>query len=1295
MPFMKKKNLLSDVDQNSQGVQAIPYRIEVFGGLRLLKGGVNCLRTAGDRPRSVVANLQLLLLAFLACSLERDINEDPDTIDDEPRGSNGPGIEDVFICQIFWGNDYTDDMFNHQIFLLNTLLKKKLKLSPADVNNKKEPLVLRDQGRVQLNLKLFSSDFNDLMEHGIKPLNRSDGSVMRPMTLLKDVVYRRKGHSPEAIKKRHQLRSDLVGRVARRYQQLGVSFPLQEDPVPSYVPDVSEGELQSFVAPKWWSGHRAITEQLMEKRVRAHIPYSPSEPRQVLRRFFDGDETNGFWPQRVVEVDALGQTSGDPSSLSQSLITSTQGSARNFSQCVLLTGAGGSGKSSNLDKLFFEAANGRLSEDGSSRDQVWVPVLFPLNALHVRNGRLQSIEDALSHEFLPGEIQPSEVWRTLCSQVPNLLVLLDGLNEVSSAVRHHANDLVTNIESMVREFQALGVNFRVIMTCRQQEDAQPQQLIQKLEAGSWSVPFRRFEIQPLNWEEACDKLEIVFGDDALRVIDRLGDAAQATLTNPFLLRIVLSEVVEIKRYIDESLSLTRSHICEIAINKLLDHDSKRQRLAGVLQNAELVRTGLEVLAAAMLDENKQEGSGSTYFPVEAIPDLLEGVVVKNYWNSGNWWQRLQNLNGRSLRFDEVADALLALNVMHVLGDKRVGFLHETFRDYLASGCISSSDEWKDGQIPSTSCLNPEWEEAVIFAVERNRNDSTEPLLRVIEDPSADTYLQRRAVEIWGRLGRLTSFDINRVSAIFFSDERLLRDAASHALREVLLRSTAKSERSRFAHFIDSQLGSNNSQVKLFAIRVVYGLGQAAEPKLRESIVRATNDSNPSVRVEALLTLINNATLQEVMESATLHCFDEDRGVRYAGLELLLAGFHRKRSPEFRKRAYSLLNEFQARFGHNPEDRYLLIRWWGRGTVEDWTTRNLVNEILQPSLIAIEDGDTLQWVAARFLCSSLHRCHISQEEKIQLFKIIEDAKRPAPLRAVLEQLKQLLLIFDEESQWPYTPPEPDYILSLPPLSYSSTKAQGDTNSDLWGKWKTFHLSNKPVASMELCWGDVRVAHRYFSLSFSEAQAFITDLDKVLDSSDQAAWGLAVKLLGCLGLSDENLVRLRLKCLQHKDAHTRHHAATVLLNFCESVGLVAQLEHNFLRDQDHTTRWDAGGSLVHLVGEPILSELIERAERDPSPLTRGFLVERLRFFGYRPQVREALKRIIKNERNATVRARAIRCYELFGTPDELPLLADLSSDETMTRYGCIGALAAEVHEAITQHPSPMTQYSSADS
>jgi HEAT repeat protein len=95
-------------------------------------------------------------------------------------------------------------------------------------------------------------------------------------------------------------------------------------------------------------------------------------------------------------------------------------------------------------------------------------------------------------------------------------------------------------------------------------------------------------------------------------------------------------------------------------------------------------------------------------------------------------------------------------------------------------------------------------------------------------------------------------------------------------------------------------------------------------------------------------------------------------------------------------------------------------------------------------------------------------------------------------------------------------------------------------------------------------------------------------------------------------------------------------------------------------------------------------LEHLENEPSGLSRGYIAEYLRYFPGHTEVQERLIHLFSTDPEPWVRARAMRAYEAVGDEKGIRPLRKLFMDMNRTRWGMVGEIAREVHDALVQCP-----------
>jgi len=1231
-------------------MQEPPFRINVLGKFEVWRDGqpITPWRSAYTQQKG--------LLACLACC---------------PRGCTEETL------WAFIGTEAVN-AHNTEANVLPSLISKLRDALAKGSHYEKRDLIKRRRGLFCLNEEWFSTDLNDLEGLQIKDSVEDARKFLNMAAeVLPDYddkwVEVRRGHFEEFSSSwldelRARIRSDL-DKVNQK-----LSFSPQDE-------------------------YNQLTLQQIAGRTRFYVPSLPLPSQECLGEFFENQKTSGFWPQRVVRVDAGDQQVGPSISVSE-LVLEDEG------RCLLLIGEGGQGKSCNLDKLFYDA----VQKNGSWGESPWSALLFPLSVLRKRreeNGydTVESIEEAIRREFSAHFVGFHTPQLKQDGTQLSWVILLDGLNEIPDNIRHRGNEVVENIRTIARQLAAQGVNYRIVVTCRRGEEQHPESLMRKLQSGVTGPAFTAYHLLPLSMEEARQKIEQTFQEKSANIIAALGSNASALLTNPLLLRLVLLHGGELLR---EKRNISRCDLYERTIIKLLQHDLNHPRLTGVLYDVEGARRALETLAAELLYSN----GGAPLFASEVAP-LLWMSIQNNRWGASNWWHELQEQYGRNVPLEEVARDVEQLSLLFRPSTEEVSFLHDQFRDYLLSGRLFEA-VWRNSK-SLVPYLEPNWEEGLMFALERVEAASprsagsksttlikpTEPLLQTIENREVGIYERRRALEIWARFAKFQTKEVERVfNVIGRESDRILLDTAGHAIRRVLLREPTQIARRKASAILEQRLKEGSREEKIAACKISRNLGRSLGTNLTGVLVANAEADDPAVSVAALLA-INDTWLDEATIEAVIRCCSSPSAiVRYTAYDLLLAVFRRKRSFAFRERVRRMSEEMSSPLSL-PQDRYAVVRWLGASPMESWTTHLIVDQVC-----AVQDskeGKIVRWMAARCLYSYFHRRHLSQEQWDDLATIMADEGQPAPLRAVLKEITTLHRLYDIpsslSSDWPPSSPVPLEWDDGSTVDDAGSIIQTEDEPELWKRWRQIESDQKATYGqhLDLTWEALGVAYDYFELDEAAKESLVTFLLRTLRTEHVDDCASVVRLSGAIGIADELLLNLRLTALNSQDANVRYHAAYAL---CEHHGVVGQVLRN-IHDLDHATRWNAAATLFHIVGvgsdtgpkAEVLSIMLSLCgDTNQSALLRAFLVERLRFASYLPEVREAFVRCLTTDPDEGVCARALYSFQLFGRVEDLPKLERFLGDRRSTLLGTVGELAASSIGAVQEQAESLWDFPS---
>jgi hypothetical protein len=339
-----------------------------------------------------------------------------------------------------------------------------------------------------------------------------------------------------------------------------------------------------------------------------------------------------------------------------------------------------------------------------------------------------------------------------------------------------------------------------------------------------------------------------------------------------------------------------------------------------------------------------------------------------------------------------------------------------------------------------------------------------------------------------------------------------------------------------------------------------------------------------------------------------------------------------------------------------------------------------------------DHEVLQWTTARFLCVYPHRKHLKSVDwdgwkghvspataelltEVQYLREAVDISASTPT----EKLAQ----WGQYADWQVQSEELVHKLRKQ-MSRSSRPLLGSAKK-AWDNW--LHVDKKVEERYGYffgrTWEQAEAAYQFHHLSDEAQEEFVNFLAWQLRPSQEEGAEEAAHFLRHTWSVDERLLALRLMTLSHHNAQIRSYGVWGFnYHHCAVPALLEML----WTEPDATARGDAGGALVHLVGPRILQDVWERLEQDTSSLARGYIVEYLRFLPGHAEVQEKLIYLFSTDPDPWVRARAMRAYETVGDERGIAPLRRLFGDKNLTRWGMVGDIAREVHDALVQCPDP---------
>ncbi len=593
---------------------------------------------------------------------------------------------------------------------------------------------------------------------------------------------------------------------------------------------------------------------------------------------------------------------------------------------------------------------------------------------------------------------------------------------------------------------------------------------------------------------------------------------------------------------------------------------------------------------------------------------------------------------------------------------KLQFLHESVRDHLAAEPLRPV--W-ESRADCFSSLPTVWDGAVAFVCERS--GSTRPLLFCWESQHTSDALKRRAIGLWGEFG--TAADWEEVFAgTIGSGDTLLQDAAGHALRAVLQEASSIQVDAIYASLRHSCEFNSKAEQRGAAMRTLAFLIGGKEREAGNDLLRGLQSRYPDVRAATLQTATENRALDAPLLQVALRlCRDESAVVRDLAWCAIFSAWRRGASPEFEAQIQEVMRLYQHEF-QQPCDVYVQVCWMGRSPAVAWVTQRLIQIACD-----VHTNEIVRWMALRHLMRYGHRRFIDAAD----WQNLEAVKWPEPAQKVWQELQKARDLFDRAKTLNDAGTHIAHNENVvPQLLYSPkarafAKQRNDAETEVMNSYR--QCSDNP-------WLMVESAYKFYALSPNYQKEYAEYIAWLLEQETSAEQRRAISFLGNVGMSDPWIQGLRLKSLQHSDAHIRHYTATSTLDFCDHCRSVPFLLHNLRKDENETARWDAGGSLIALVGPAAVPEILFAAQNDTSPQVRAFMLERLRLFEADERVHEAFLDAIVHDPSDAVRVRAIRSYERIGDERALPVLESLFDDTATTPAGNVGEVARQVHASI---------------
>jgi hypothetical protein len=341
-------------------------------------------------------------------------------------------------------------------------------------------------------------------------------------------------------------------------------------------------------------------------------PERESQPRAI-------GEKPHYIELQVQRLDADGNRIGNPRRLSEVI---TEGKERH----LLLLADGGAGKTTLLLKLFFDCLEGQCqpSSPESQRDDAWKPLIVPLFA---NVGGLVNADYKALYQLFPephSELESTE----------NILIMLDGLNEITPSVRRQARALANCFHQFLKTLDDSNPNHWVILSCRKQEEIRGYgSLIGQIERDETKEYFVRYEVLQLPAEDGLNYLHRAVPQTAEQLINALGDRQTEILGNPMLLYLFSTlnpdKIKEMER--EQQRPLNRSLIYKMAMDEWISKQFDGKAFEPFRQAEayhEAPRELLKLLSKEMVDR------GLTSISEAEAVKIFEGIVDEQ---PPRWW----------------------------------------------------------------------------------------------------------------------------------------------------------------------------------------------------------------------------------------------------------------------------------------------------------------------------------------------------------------------------------------------------------------------------------------------------------------------------------------------------------------------------------------------------------------------------------------------------------------------------------------------------------------------------------
>lgn len=407
------------------------------------------------------------------------------------------------------------------------------------------------------------------------------------------------------------------------------------------------------------------------KHRRDGTPYLPLE---IFFYGVEGDEAASLYVQtHVKSLNSKGEEIGGRVKLEDVLLAK-------FGNPIIILGDGNTGKSTLLLKIFFDTDLGKIVPFGSSK---WCPCLINLGKAWstATDVSEQHLQDKLAQKL---NLRDAAHLKFEIKYTPNLVFMLDGLNEVSKIGEEDAWSTVKDLARLCKE-----CGHRFILASRYFPRGK--------KVADRAFEWEQFGMAGFETEHARKMLEKVTENRS--IVENIWRACKCKEEDYGIIEtpMMLYLLARFAQNIDVEAMLTQTNVREAIVPGWLEKEQKR--LEDSKQSSITLFPKLPVISERTtfdlhLEKRKKYVNYFAFLMAsdkrvhvdkgEAI-SYLEKVINKY----DNWLASSQNVNCDRF-FVDLLENLASGSLLH-MSDNDVYFIHESFRDYMAAKYLSEMD----------------------------------------------------------------------------------------------------------------------------------------------------------------------------------------------------------------------------------------------------------------------------------------------------------------------------------------------------------------------------------------------------------------------------------------------------------------------------------------------------------------------------------------------------------------------------------------------------------------------------